>query len=157
MDNGEHIKYLIEMKNLKQLSVFLFSLLILTAWKTDSKLKPLGIEKAVKEFMAFNNSSANAPRLSILEMQKIDTIHQVSEKKATCWVKFKAKLQNMDSPGGKDLAEAELNVEFEFAKSADNKWILTFPIKAATKVIRWQQDNFSAFMEQSQHLSILAQ
>lgn len=146
------------MKNLKQLSIFLFFFFLFSAFYINVQLTREGAEKAIREFVKFSNSSAIGQKLSILEVTSIDSLKQSSETEASCWITAWGKVEN----SGKDSfpiacmhIKAQFKMEFLFQKKAD-KWLLTHLDRFATKR-RVSPEYMQKFHEQSGNLNIAAQ
>lgn len=146
------------MKNIKYLSAILVSFSILTACNTNAKLKQEGVEKAIKEFVDFNNTSDIVHRIRILEVLETDQISQFSENEATCIVTLKAKVVNPrwgNPVTENDYKEEELKIKLIFKKDIDNNWVLTSTEKVSNA--NWYDDYLSKLIQQSQNLNIVAQ
>ena len=142
------------MKNLKHLSIFLFSLLIFTAWKADSKLTQEGAEKAIKEFIKRNNSATPAPKINITEILALNPVTILSETKMSCQIKAKGTVENsgLDSvPIVCPYLETYITMEFFFEKKADNKWVLKGVYKFASKV-KVSNEYMQQFLKQNKDL-----
>lgn len=91
-----------------------------------------------------------------MEVQKIESIDQISEKETRCKVRFKAKVANSESGTGNGYVETILTVIFQFKKNTTNNWILTCVVAQASKVMV-NENYLNKFHEQSQNLTIAAE